>query len=66
MSGILSTIGIIWRLAVPYFRSDDRWAGRILLAAVVAMELATVTPSRKRTGMRSHVSWGSSACWPRP
>ncbi|HYS48670.1 MAG TPA: ABC transporter ATP-binding protein/permease [Xanthobacteraceae bacterium] len=42
MSGILSTIGIIWRLAVPYFRSDDRWAGRILLAAVVAMELATV------------------------
>ncbi len=42
MSGILSTIGIIWRLAVPYFRSDDRWAGRVLLAAVVAMELATV------------------------
>src|SRR5215467_11862198 len=42
VSGILSTIGIIWRLSVPYFRSNDRWMGRILLAAVVAMELATV------------------------
>jgi putative ATP-binding cassette transporter len=42
LSGILSTLGIIWRLAAPYFRSDDRWAGRVLLAAVVALELANV------------------------
>jgi putative ATP-binding cassette transporter len=37
-----STLGIIWRLAVPYFKSDDRWPGRILLAAVVAIELSLV------------------------
>jgi len=42
VSGILSTIGIIWRLSIPYFRSNDRRMGLILLAAVVAMELATV------------------------
>jgi putative ATP-binding cassette transporter len=43
VSGILSTLATIWRLAIPYFRSsDDRWAGRVLLAAVVAIELAIV------------------------
>jgi vitamin B12/bleomycin/antimicrobial peptide transport system ATP-binding/permease protein len=30
------------RLVLPYFQSEDRWAGRGLLAAVVAMELASV------------------------
>ena len=42
MTGFLSTLAIIWRLAIPYFRSEDRVAGRILLAAVVAIELAIV------------------------
>jgi len=37
-----STIAAIWRLSVPYFHSDDRWAGRILLGAVIAIELALV------------------------
>jgi vitamin B12/bleomycin/antimicrobial peptide transport system ATP-binding/permease protein len=37
-----STIAIIWRLSVPYFRSEDRWPGRILLGAVVAIELSLV------------------------
>jgi len=32
----------IWRLAAPYFRSEDRRAGRILLAAVIACELSIV------------------------
>jgi putative ATP-binding cassette transporter len=32
----------IWRLAIPYFRSDDRWPGLILLAALIAMELSMV------------------------
>ena len=27
---------------MPYYRSDDRWPGRILLAAVVAIELSLV------------------------
>lgn len=42
MSGINSTLATIWRLALPYFRSDDRLPGRILLAAVVTIELAIV------------------------
>lgn len=32
-----------WRLAGPYFaRSDERWSARILLAVIVAMNLASV------------------------
>jgi vitamin B12/bleomycin/antimicrobial peptide transport system ATP-binding/permease protein len=37
-----STIAKIWRLSVPYFRSDDRWPGRLLLGSVVAIELLLV------------------------
>jgi vitamin B12/bleomycin/antimicrobial peptide transport system ATP-binding/permease protein len=37
-----ATLAIIWRLALPYFRSEDRWPGRALLAAVIAMELGLV------------------------
>jgi len=40
--GMFSTLAIIWRLASPYFRSEDRWAGRVLLAAVITIELAIV------------------------
>jgi putative ATP-binding cassette transporter len=29
-------------LSIPYFRSEDRWAGRILLGAVIAIELSLV------------------------
>lgn len=32
----------LWRLAGPYWRSEDRWAGRGLLAVVVALNLAMV------------------------
>jgi putative ATP-binding cassette transporter len=39
---LLSTISLIWRLASPYFQSDDRWAGRALLAAVIVIELGIV------------------------
>jgi len=42
VNGILSTLATVWRIAVPYFRSEDRWAGRLLLAAVIAIELAIV------------------------
>jgi len=37
-----STLATIWRLAHPYFYSEDRVAGRLLLAAVIAIELATI------------------------
>jgi vitamin B12/bleomycin/antimicrobial peptide transport system ATP-binding/permease protein len=43
VKNIGSTLAIVWRIAVPYFRSDDKWAGRGLLAAVIAIELAIVT-----------------------
>jgi putative ATP-binding cassette transporter len=42
VSRLFSTLALIWRLARPYFFSDDRWAGRSLLAAVIAIELSTV------------------------
>jgi putative ATP-binding cassette transporter len=32
----------VWRIAAPYFRSEDKFAGRLLLAAVVAIELTVV------------------------
>jgi vitamin B12/bleomycin/antimicrobial peptide transport system ATP-binding/permease protein len=42
MNDIRSTLATVWRIAAPYFRSEDRWAGRGLLAAVIAIELAVV------------------------
>lgn len=42
MRGMFSTLAIVWRIASPYFYSEDRWAGRILLTAVIAIELAIV------------------------
>jgi putative ATP-binding cassette transporter len=42
LSNLLSTLAIIWRLARPYFVSEDRWPGRILLGAVVVIELSIV------------------------
>ncbi|MGA2941183.1 MAG: ABC transporter ATP-binding protein/permease [Xanthobacteraceae bacterium] len=42
MKRLASSLAVIWRLAVPYFRSEDRWPGRILLGAMVAIQLAMV------------------------
>lgn len=42
MKNISATLAIVWRIAGPYFRSEDKWAGRGLLAAVIAIELALV------------------------
>lgn len=42
MNNIRATLAIVWRIAVPYFRSEDKLAGRTLLAAVIAIELALV------------------------
>jgi vitamin B12/bleomycin/antimicrobial peptide transport system ATP-binding/permease protein len=39
---LLSTLATIWRLSIPYFRSEDRWPGRILLGAVIGIELSVV------------------------
>jgi vitamin B12/bleomycin/antimicrobial peptide transport system ATP-binding/permease protein len=37
-----STLAAVWRIAAPYFRSEDKWAGRGLLAAVIVLELGGV------------------------
>jgi putative ATP-binding cassette transporter len=42
VKGIFATLAIVWRIASPYFRSEDRWAGRVLLTAVIAIELSIV------------------------
>jgi vitamin B12/bleomycin/antimicrobial peptide transport system ATP-binding/permease protein len=39
---LAATLATMWRLAIPYFRSEDRWPGRLLLGAVVAIELSIV------------------------
>ena len=45
MNKITSTLASVWRIAMPYFRSEDKLAGRMLLAAVIAIELALVADS---------------------
>ena len=42
MKKIRSTLAIVWRIAIPYFRSEDKRAARWLLAAVIAVELLLV------------------------
>jgi putative ATP-binding cassette transporter len=45
MASLLNALRQIGELALPYFRSQERWAARGLLAAIVAIELATVAIS---------------------
>jgi putative ATP-binding cassette transporter len=42
VNNIRPTLATVWRIAAPYFSSEDKWAGRALLAAVIAIELAIV------------------------
>jgi putative ATP-binding cassette transporter len=37
-----TTLKTVWRIASPYFRSEDKWAGLALLVIVIAIELGTV------------------------
>ena len=77
MRGIISTLATVWRIASPYFRSEDRWPGRLLLAAVIAIELSIVgitvllnewnnrfyNALQDETGTPSSTSLVISACW---
>ena len=45
MQNTLSTLATVWRLAIPYFRSEDKWAGRGLLVTVIVLELLIVANS---------------------
>ncbi|WP_316229820.1 ABC transporter ATP-binding protein/permease [Bradyrhizobium sp. SZCCHNR1051] len=42
MNNLRSTVATVWRIAIPYFRSEDKVAGRSLLAAVITIELSLV------------------------
>ena len=42
LRALLTLLGDIRRLALPYFRSEERWSAIGLLAAVIALELAWV------------------------
>ena len=42
MKRLAATLATIWRLSIPYYRSEDRWPGRLLLGAVIGIELSIV------------------------
>jgi putative ATP-binding cassette transporter len=42
LRSIASALASIWKLAIPYFRSEDRRVGCLLLGAVIGLELAAV------------------------
>ena len=42
MANFRKTLTDFARIAVPYYRSEDRWAGRVLLAAVIGLQLFQV------------------------
>ncbi len=43
MTRLIASLRALWRLASPYFRSEDRWAGLLLLTAIIGIELGNVT-----------------------
>ena len=42
MANFQNTYRSFARIAVPYFRSDDKWPGRILLLTVIGLQLFQV------------------------
>jgi vitamin B12/bleomycin/antimicrobial peptide transport system ATP-binding/permease protein len=42
LNNIQSTLATVWRIAAPYFSSEDKWMARGLLAGVIVIELAVV------------------------
>lgn len=42
MNGSKPSLAAVWQLALPYFRSEDRLAGGVLLVTIVAIELSVV------------------------
>src|SRR5205823_6499797 len=37
-----SQMAKVWALSVPYFKSEDRWKARAMLAGIIALNLAGV------------------------
>ncbi len=45
MQALGPVLGDAWRLALPYFRSEEKWAARGLLASIIALNLMLVGAS---------------------
>ena len=43
MRGFLPFLKDAWRLALPYFRSEERWSARGLLGVIIVMNLARIS-----------------------
>ncbi len=43
MAGFVESLSVLRRLAVPYFRSEDRWSARILFVLVLGVQIGVVT-----------------------
>ncbi|HEY0224009.1 MAG TPA: ABC transporter ATP-binding protein/permease [Pseudolabrys sp.] len=42
MKGLFAKLATIWRIASPYFSSEDRWPARLMLSGLIAIELSIV------------------------
>ena len=42
MANFRNTARDFAHIAVPYFRSEDKWAGQVLLASVISLQLFQV------------------------
>lgn len=42
MRGLGSLVRDAWRLALPYYRSEERWSARLLLGSIIGMNLMLV------------------------
>lgn len=42
MQALGPVLGDAWRLALPYFRSEEKWSARLLLASIIALNLLLV------------------------
>lgn len=42
MAGLVAAIRQIWRLTIPYFKSDEKWPGLAMVAVIVAGSLVSV------------------------
>ena len=72
MSRLLSTLALIWRLARPYFVSEDRWAGRIPIPEDVITNLAfggddgrTIYVTAGKTLFTTRVATPGQVAWPK-
>jgi hypothetical protein len=61
VAGFVKSLSTIWRIAVPYFRSEDHRWGRLLLVSVITIALGLVgTSVLLNRGIGQVLYWKSS------